>query len=214
MEFDETIYFDVDGVILKDITQLFEQTTDFVSEVQGVYEMGGEKEWQKMKWAKPDEVWNHFGLKPTDKLPALNSSFTFIRKGLFAQSIFDLAHKLLMENEMPIEKQWLSWGRRNEIKNSQPDELYFNVALAMLGIAPKSIRPIYFRLSNEHPEYPNLETIRENHYGLGLFGQLQTNHRNNRQYYDLEMKKIWSEFMKQPFYNDCERLGRTKFANI
>ena len=168
-----------------------------------------------MKWAKTNDVYAHFGLNSTHRLPALNSSFVFIRKGKIAKAIFETAHDLLMEHEIPIEKQWISWGRKNDsYKNAQPDELYFNVALAKLGIIPHSIRPIYFRLSNEHPEYPNIDEIRANHYGIGLFGQLQTNHRTCRQYYDNAAKEAWNAIMPFQFNNYCEKLAQSKFANL
>lgn len=212
--FDETIYFDVDGITLKDITPLFEQKEDFASDVQGVYELSQGEIFNHLKWAKPANIWFHFGLKPTDKLPAINSSFLFIRRGEKCKSIFYLAHELLMYNPLPLDKHWYNWGRIREHKVSQPDELYIDVALAMLGYIPSHEVPVYFRMINEKTPVPTLETIKEKFYGLGLFGQLETNYAPNRDYYNREAKKCYTE-MVNPYFNSlCEGLSQTKFAVI
>lgn len=212
--FDEAIYFDVDGVTLKDITPLFNQKEDLVSDVQGVYDLSQGEIFNHLKWAKPADIWFHFGLKATDKLPAINSSFLFIRKGKTCKAIFDLAHKLLMEMPLPYEKHWYVWGRKREHKVSQPDELYMNVAMAMLGFIPGHEVAIYFRMINERTPVPIEETIRENFYGIGLFGQLETNYHANRMMYNSEAKKCYQEKVSMYFQNFCEGLSQTKFAVI
>lgn len=212
--FDETIYFDVDGVTLKDITPLFNQKEDLVSDVQGVYDLSQGEIFNHLKWAKPAQIWFHFGLKPSAKLPAINSSFLFIRKSEICKNIFDLAHDLLMNNPLPYDKHWYVWGRYREHKVSQPDELYIDVAMAMLDYIPAHEVAIYFRMVNEKTAIPTEESIRERFYGIGLFGQLETNYHANRAMYNYEAKKCFQELVSPYFQNFAENLSQTKFAVI
>lgn len=214
LEFEETIYFDVDGITLKDITPLFNQKADLVSDVQGVYDLTQGEIFNHLKWAKPDVIWFHFGLRAKAKLPAINSSFLFIRKGETCQKIFDLAHELLMTNPLPINKHWYNWGRLRDHKVSQPDELYFNVAMAMLDFIPAHEVAVYFRMINDKTPVPTLDEIKERFYGLGLFGQLETNYPPNRDYYNREAKKCYTEIVSPHFSSLCEGLSQTKFAII
>jgi len=78
VEFEEFIYLDVDGCIIKDITPLF-GLGDIVTDVQGVWSWG-DGDFNHLKWAKPPVIYEHFGLKESDKLPAINSSFLLLKK--------------------------------------------------------------------------------------------------------------------------------------
>jgi len=212
--FDETIYFDVDGVTFKDITPLFEQQSDFVSDVQGVYDLTQGEVFNHLKWAKPADIWFHFGLKATSKLPAINSSFMFIRRGETCRKIFDLAHELLMTNPLPYEKHWYIWGRKRDHKVSQPDELYINVAMAILDFVPAHFVAVYFRMPNDKTPLLSTQEIRERYYGIGLFGQLESNHRPNREIYNNEASMCYKALVAPYFTQNCEKLSRTKFAII
>lgn len=212
--FDESIYFDVDGITLKDITPLFEQKEDLVTDVQGVYDLTQGEIFNHLKWAKPADIWFHFGLKAGAKLPAINSSFLFIRKSDKVKAIFDLAHELLMTNPLPYGKHWYVWGRQRDHKVSQPDELYLDVAMALLDYIPAHQVAVYFRMINDRGDALPNEVIREKYFGVGLFGQLETNYRQNRSLYNLEAKNCYTELVSPHFQNYCESLSRTKFAVI
>lgn len=214
LAFDESIYFDVDGVTLKDITPLFEQTDDLVSDVQGIYDLTQGDIFNHLKWAKPKEIWEHFELHEKAKLPAINSSFLFIRKGETCQAIFELAHDLLMNDPLPTEKHWYNWGRLRDNKVSQPDELYFDVAMAMLNYIPGHEVAVYFRMANDRTPVKPLEQIKNEYYGLGLFGQLESNYAMNRDIYNREAKMCYTEKVSPYFQNLCEGLSQTKFAII
>ncbi len=214
VDFEEFIYLDVDGCILKDITPLFECKEDLCSDVQGVYDTTQGEVFNHLKWAKPNVIWEHFGLKKEDRLPAINSSFLFVRKGQNTQDVFNLAHELLMNNPLPYEKHWYVWGRRKDHKVSQPDELYFNVAMAKLGIIPSHNVVIVFRMINDLCEFTTYSEVREKFYGVGLFGQLETNHRRMREIYNTAMKEMWRDKTGQPFHDKCEILSKSKFAVI
>ena len=214
VDFEEFIYLDVDGCIVKDITPLFDCEEDLSSDVQGVYDRSQTGVFNHLKWAKTDVIWEHFGLSETDKLPAINSSFLFVRKNEKTQQVFDLAYNLLMNNPLPYEKHWYVWGRRKEHKVSQPDELYMNVAMAKLGVIPKNNVVVLFRMINDLCEFTTYNEVKENFYGVGLFGQLETNHRRMREIYNSAMKEMWREKTGQPFYDKCEILSKSKFAVI
>lgn len=212
--FDETIYFDVDGVTWKDIGPLFEQKEELVTDVQGVYDLSQGEIFNHLKWAKPADIWFHFGLGATTRLPAINSSFLFIRKGGTCKKIFDLAHELLMTNPLPYEKHWYVWGRKRDHKVSQPDELYIDVAMAMLNYIPGHNVAVYFRMANDRGVPPTVEEIKRNYYGIGLFGQLESSYRPNREIYNNEARKCFKEKVSVYFDNSCENLSKTKFAVI
>lgn len=216
LHFDETIYLDVDGVIIKDITPLFAQTEDFGTDVQAIYDLSQGEVFNAMKWATPAVTWFHFGLKPTDQLPAINSSYLFIRKGETCEALYKLAHELLMNNPLPVDQHWHPWGIKRKTKNQQPDELYMNVALAMLKTPVHHCGAIHFRLRTETGDYLPIESIRNSCYGIGLFGELRSNHLSLLDHYNNEMKKCWTAIVSNKlggaFYNKCENLAGSKFA--
>lgn len=216
LAFDATIYLDVDGCVIKDITPLFNIKSDFASDVQGFHYIAEGNDFNAMKWAKPYVVWEHFGLSEHARLPALNSSFVSIRKGELAESIFKKAHELLMTNPLPVEKHWHPWGQKRKSKNSQPDELYFNVALAVLNIIPEHTPAIHFRMVNEPGEGKPIEELAKGYYGIGLFGELRINHQSLREHYNKQMRIMWNQVCAsksgEPFHAKCEILSESKFV--
>ena len=214
LAFDETVYLDVDGCMIKDISPLFDIKADFASDVQAVYDITQGDRFEAMKWARINVVYEHFKLPACAKFPALNSSFMFIRKSETAKSIFANAYNELMNNPLPLEKHWYSWGQKRKTKNNQPDELYMNVALAKLGIIPEHIGAINFRMINEGGQAIPLQEIAKSKYGIGLFGELRINHISMREHYNRHMKTVWQYMVKsgEPFSAKCEILSQHKFA--
>lgn len=211
--FDETLYFDVDGCVLKDITPLFDHEADLAGDIQGVYERSQGDNFTHLKWCQPNIIWPHYGLKEEDKLPAINSSFLFIRKSALNQKLFNLAYYNLMAKPIPYSQHWHNWGKQRAGKIKQPDELYFDVAMAQLGIIPKHEVAVFFRLIIDPIKYAGLDEIKQHHYAIGLFGDLRTNHITCREIYDREMGCMWREKTGKPFYNKSETLGKCKFVN-
>lgn len=216
LHFDETVYLDVDGCVIKDITPLFNIEADFASDVQAVYDMSMGDRFEAMKWARINTVYQHFQLPNDARFPALNSSFMFIRKSETAKAIFDKAYELLMNNPLPFEKHWFSWGRKSKSKNNQPDELYLNAALAVLGIVPHGLGAIHFRMVNESGPPVALNEIAKSCYGIGLFGELRINHQSLREHYNKHMRMVWNAVITsktgEMFSTKCEDLSTHKFA--
>ncbi len=216
LAFDETIYLDVDGCMINDITPLFNTAAPFASDVQGTFKLSYGAHFNQMKWARPDVVWWHFGLPAMATLPALNSSFMFIRKGPVCETIFDTAHYLLMHNPLPVAQHWHPWGNSRKTKINQPDELYFNVALAELDILPQHIPALHFRLTTETGEPVPVPELAKTYYGIGLFGELRINHLSLREHYNKHMRHTWQQIVTaktgEPFSAKCEILSQSKFV--
>ena len=137
LPFDNNVYLDVDAVALKDITPMLNELLgakkDYISHTVGYHNIKQGRAIPSMQWAWADDIWQHFELKETDTLPAINSSIQFIRKGETAERLYASA-KYFYENEpLPVNKLRMKWG------GGQPDELYMNVALAKLGLDPAII---------------------------------------------------------------------------
>lgn len=209
--FDETIYLDVDGLMFKDVTPLFDTKANISGDIQGVYDTSQGELFDHLKWAKPAVIYNHYNLPDTANLPAINSSYVFIRKSDDVRELYRQAYKNL-QNPIPYEMQWHHWGRKMKGKNTQPDELYLDVAMAQLGIIPEHNVVVHFRMINESGEYVTVETLKENHYGLGLFGDMRINHLSIREAYDAQIKKMWREIEGgyPPYLHNT--LGKSKFV--
>ena len=134
LNYDYNIYLDVDGVCLKDINPLFDllikQGKSYCAHTVGYHTIDKGREIESMQWAYADDIWTHYELDSKTILPAINSSLQFIAKDKDAQKVYEKALELF-ENPIPLEKLRMKWG------GGQPDELYMNIALAILGIDPK-----------------------------------------------------------------------------
>lgn len=210
--FDKTIYLDVDGMVIKDITPLFDTVSDLSGDIQGVYDKTQGEVFNGLKWAKPSVIWNHYALAADALLPAINSSYLFIRKGKTAEGIFKQALDNLLNNPIPITEHWHVWGKKTPYKINQPDELYFDIALAQNKYVPEHNVAVYFRLIIDKGPILKVDQIRESHYAIGLFGDLRTNHPSLREMYNKEMGKIWREVTGDKFLNTADVLAKSKFA--
>lgn len=139
LPFDHNIYLDVDAVALKDlepmINELINAGKDYISHSVGYHTINQGRAIPSMQWAWADDIWEHFGLRESDTLPAINSSIQYIRKGIQAEKIYIIAKDYYENKPLPVQKLRMKWG------GGQPDELYMNVALAILALDP-SIIPV------------------------------------------------------------------------
>jgi hypothetical protein len=83
-----------------------------------------------MQWAWADKMWAHYELPADTIMPAINSSMQWIVKGENAAAIYSKAQELYFNNPIPLKDLRMKWG------GSQPDELYMNIAMAILGVDP------------------------------------------------------------------------------
>lgn len=138
LPFDHNIYLDVDAVALKDIepmiNELINAGKDYISHTVGYHTIKQGRAIPSMQWAWADDIWEHFGLSESAVLPAINSSIQYIRKGIQAEKIYIIAKDYYENKPLPVQKLRMKWG------GGQPDELYMNVALAILGLDPAIIQ--------------------------------------------------------------------------
>lgn len=209
--FDLTAYFDVDAVIIKDISPLFELTGDLYTDVQAIHTIDKGNHFEQLKWAKPEVIWSHFGLNESHQLPAINSSFFLVRKTDKNKQLYEEAHKLLIENKLPREKYWHNWGKG---KGHDADELYFNVACAKMNYIPEHLCAVYFRTILEAGMAVPLENIQNSCYAIGLFGDVRSLHISVKEYYNRLMFNYWRALIGTPFYNKAEVLLKGKIVNV
>lgn len=178
-EWDETLYLDVDGIALKDITPLFEQERDFVIQKD------------TMHWAGDDNIINHFGVDK-EYIHGSNSSMQFIRKGETAKKIYKEAAKA-MENPLPLDKQSNNWF------NMQPDELYFGVGMARAKYKNPYFEgwPVYFRTKLAYGAIKPIKEVIKDHYIIGSYGDERYNHKSIRRYYDGQNILNWQNHLQE-----------------
>lgn len=137
LPFEHNIYLDVDAVALKDleamINELINAGKDYISHTVGYHTIKQGRAIPSMQWAWADDIWEHFQLRESDTLPAINSSIQYIRKSETAECLYASAKHYYENNQLPVQKLRMKWG------GGQPDELYMNVALAKLGLDPAII---------------------------------------------------------------------------
>lgn len=199
-EFDETIYLDVDGVLLKPIETLFAQDSFYKSQVVG-WGVKEDEEWENMVWAYPRDIWEKYNLGKS-RMPFLNSSFQYVVKCKESEELYNKAHENLM-NPLDVKKLRFSWGR------NQPDELYMNMALCQLKINPEMIPqyPVYF--SNRKVDTPTY--LEENHYILGLYGDHTHTHPSLLKYYNRLIHAYSKEFTGRNIEYKSHALIRNKW---
>ena len=188
--FDKNIYLDVDGLVIKDITPLFDLCeTDggyFYSQMSGIYEVKeGKNNFSGLQWANVDDIKDYYQLKTGDILPAINSSFQYFTHSNESQILFDQALALL-NNPIPISMHPQKWGK----KGFQPDELYMDVALCKVKLVPElqGFRElIYFNTRRGE----GLDALKTKYYLLGLYGGINFTHMSIRKMYDSELQRIF-----------------------
>ena len=134
LPYDCNLYLDVDAVALKDIQPMIDELAqsgkDYISHCVGYHTIDKGRDFKEMQWAYADKMWAHFNLLESYVMPAINSSMQWIVKGSQTEAIYRTAKDLYYNNPMEVKDLRQKWG------GGQPDELYMNVALAILGIDP------------------------------------------------------------------------------
>lgn len=163
-DYEETIYLDVDGCLLKELDFEFKY---FTTHVNGYLSKDDEVSDINL-WVKPDILYRKYGIPETNKLPGTNSSFmAWDKKGI---DVFKRALRNY-ENPVPLDSLTYQWGK----SKCQPDELYLNVALAQLGYQPEPLNVLFTRRRNAKGGYVGLTYIQQNFYVLCCWGGLEFN---------------------------------------
>lgn len=201
--YDQTIYLDVDGICLKDITNLFDRIFLDCHVYSQVLGKGGKEDSISYSlWASNETIWSHYNLKPDAVMPAVQSSIVAFDKSKESEQFFK-ALKENYTNKIPDDMLQSAWGE----SKSQPDELYFNVTFAQLGLIPdESIQPILF--PKEHTN--KLSEINEKYWILSMWGARDMARPFAKDYYDRLMHKCMSEQGRAHYYK-CHDLYKHKF---
>jgi len=134
LPYERNLYLDVDAVALKDIQPMIDELNqsgkDYISHTVGYHTIDKGRDFKEMQWAWADKIWAHYELPADTVMPAINSSMQWIVKGEKTAAIYSKAQELYFDNPIPLKDLRMKWG------GSQPDELYMNIAMAILGVDP------------------------------------------------------------------------------
>lgn len=158
--YDETLYIDVDSVLLKDISPLM----DSLSKKGGYYyttviDKGGrDSNLQYNGWAEMSVIWEYFKLKEDAILPTIQSSYCWFKKCKDAEVFFQA-----VKNNFNIPYRYLKtrWG------GTIPDELIYSGTCAQFGINPQGDDAVFFGNKTSSDTF---EQITTKHYIHTLYG--------------------------------------------
>ena len=127
-----TLYLDVDGILMKDVTPLIEQLSKddrpVITQAAPAYIVGGKAKPQGHWWVAPKTVIERHGLRDGDQIFAVNTSAMWFRKG---PSLDSLQTEMLRAHSKYQRRDLVhKWG------SSIPDELCVSAACAVLGLDP------------------------------------------------------------------------------
>lgn len=134
LPFERNLYLDVDGIVLKDIKPMLDTLAasgkQYAAHIMGYHKLEQGNKIESMVWAYANDIWAQYNLSESTVLPAINSSWQYIEISPKAHALYKIAQDFYVNNPIPLNKLRNKWG------NTQPDELYMNIALAKLEIDP------------------------------------------------------------------------------
>lgn len=199
--FDKTLYLDVDGVMLNNPEELF---TKFEGKTIWTQPMGtGTKDHNiTYTWASNSIVWDRFKLKDDTSFTTCQTSIIYFEKNKEAKDFFKKLAINYTKKLKPIEYREM-WGRSKQ----HPDELYYSVTMAQMGISLEEFKPIFFPEKVE-----TISNIESNYYVLSMYGG------NNVKsyalaYYDRIMQSILGKKGLNHYYK-AHKLYSKKFISL
>lgn len=208
LPFDETLYLDVDAVLLRDIQCIFDDLSKapgyFYTHVLDVHTIDKGRDIPMMLWAYADDIWNKYSLNDASQLPCTNSSFMYIKKCVESKALFEQVNKNLSD-PIPLHSLRMKWG------GGQPDELYLNIALAQKGILAKTDSEYIF-LGYKHDPRP-LYQIAIDHPILSVFGGRNLTKPIYTEWYDRLLIKYHSEHGLRHIFKH-HNIVSSKHANV
>ena len=200
--FDETLYLDVDGVCLSEIGELWNKLEDKDLFVQMIDSGKKTDKIEYSIWADNETIWDHFNLKEDSILPALQTSFIYFKRPDYVKKFFGKVEENY-KNRLPENKYTAMWGKSKQ----HPDELYYSVTMAQLGILPdKSIQPICFPQKTI-----GVTELFKDYQFLSMYGAQGLVKPFAFNVYDRVMFNVMGE-KKLPHYYKAHKLYKGKFA--
>lgn len=195
--FEQTLYLDTDGIVLKDVRPVFDTDAPLVMHINDWFTLGETERPASMAWCNSSVIMQHYGYTPDVKLPALNSSCYLYTDTLENKTLFQLAYHYITTDPIPKEKYFQTWGKGTGM---DPDELYLNCAIAALGVQPLNEHFIYFRDAKASGKALTANEIKDKHYGIGLYGGENYNHVSLKNIYDAVARPAYTKaFPLKPF---------------
>jgi hypothetical protein len=185
------LYLDVDGIALKDISPILNQSAPYKTFVAGNYTTVQGRDFPEMQWAWMDDVYSHYGLDSSMPMVAINSSIQYINTK-FAAVLYKQARELYA-NPIPIDRLRMKWGK------SQPDELYTNIALSMLGMVDIEIDENAIGFRNNRRAGEKWEDLRR-YYLMSYYGGRGFTGIYYTDFITSELKRIHKERNEQHIY--------------
>ena len=206
LPYDQNIYFDVDGLCLRDISKLFEIDKFYATEVVG--RGGVNDEINYAWWATNQKIWEYFSLSQDQKYSSIQSSFAIFNKG---KELDEFHERLLQNFEFPMADLMNHWG------GTVPDELVFAGSCAQINHDPDCGFPVVFF---GHKLYPDtLGEIQDKYCILSMYGAGTASGKNQplvrgryRDWYDRLISDICRR-TKYPQIGKIHSLLKTKHVN-
>lgn len=200
--YDETLYLDVDGIALKDISPLIHelQKQNFYTHISGRQALNEGSSMRTMLWAFSEDIVSHFDLRPETILPSSNTSILWFKKTDEVKNLFE-QWKLALDNPIPLKKLRHQWGA------AQPDELYLNIAIAKTGIKVSDEKYMFFggNLVNK-----TFGQITDENYFLSIYGGRGFTKQRYTEWYD---RLLWGYHKPAHHVYQYNRFANEKHAN-
>lgn len=188
LPYDVTLFLDVDGCAINDVTPLLDIDKDFAAIVVDKGTKANKIEY--MFWANANDSYSHFELQDTDTWYALQSSAMLFRKGDTVDKLSEYIDKYI---DFPLGKLSNQWG------GCIPDELIYSGAAAKLKADPDFGTPTVFF---GHKYSLSVNKASQKFKILSMYGNGQL------------VKLIYRDWYDRHVQNVMVRLGKNKLANI
>ncbi len=201
LSYDHNIYLDVDGIVLKDLTPLFDCDKFYATEVIGEGLINDDIPYSY--WATNENVWGEFNLKVDQYYRTIQTSFALIRKSKDARGLFA---KVKKNFNYPMDKLTYKWG------GTMPDELIVGGTCAQINHNPSIGQSVVF-FGNKDRDW-TFEKITSKFYVNSLYGNgkgMTLVKEKYKDWYDRMMVKIAGKYGMRPI-SKCSQLMKTKHA--
>jgi len=159
--YDKTIYLDVDGICLKDLTPLFKYKFKIQEVGKYNYENAHtcDMVWCNKVGKRLNDIFDAYKLPHDRDYPEYNSSIVIFNKSKKNEKYFNRAKRNYLDRRLEFKA----------IGGLYPDELAWNLASAQLRHYSEEpeVKPIYFQWENEVMEATNMS---DNYYIMGMAG--------------------------------------------
>ncbi|HNR55500.1 MAG TPA: hypothetical protein PKJ19_10045 [Flavobacteriales bacterium] len=201
MDGKDTLYLDVDGICLKDVTPLMEALRkDGRSYITSV--MGSGKADEKIdyfEWATPKRIQEKHGLEGAT-FYGLQGSWAYFKRGKWLDGF--------MFKVLKAWEQWTVKDLRNTWGKGKPDELFYSIACSQSEHDPSFEHPVFFGRG-----FDTLPVVRQKYYILSLYGVGRGRGSVPPRYvqcYDGECRTIGKKYQM----SNAELIRRDKYANF